>query len=132
RPAITYWMGAANYILLTGATGFLGRYLLRELLAAGRRVAVLVRGDVERLGDSPATVIAGDLRASRLGLSAVDRTWISRRCTSILHAAANVSFRAGQAWSTNVDGTARLLELGVAEFHHLSTAFVGGDRTGTI
>lgn len=32
-----------EYYLLTGATGLLGSYLLRDLLRAGRRVAVLVR-----------------------------------------------------------------------------------------
>ena len=33
-----------SYILLTGATGLLGRSLLRDLAAAGRRIAVIVRG----------------------------------------------------------------------------------------
>ena len=32
-----------RYLLLTGATGLLGRSLLRDLSAAGRRLAVLVR-----------------------------------------------------------------------------------------
>jgi len=32
------------YTLLTGATGLLGRALVRDLAAAGRRVAVVVRG----------------------------------------------------------------------------------------
>ena len=36
---------AANlkYLLLTGATGLLGRSLIRDLSADGRRLAVLVR-----------------------------------------------------------------------------------------
>ncbi|NDH94771.1 MAG: hypothetical protein EBZ13_09645, partial [Planctomycetia bacterium] len=34
-----------RYLLLTGATGLLGRSLLRDLSAAGRRLAVLVRAD---------------------------------------------------------------------------------------
>ena len=32
-----------GYTLLTGATGLVGRYLLRDLLMRGQRVAVLVR-----------------------------------------------------------------------------------------
>ena len=32
-----------HYLMLTGATGLLGRSLLRDLAAAGRRIAVLVR-----------------------------------------------------------------------------------------
>ena len=43
-------MNNSEYILLTGATGFLGRYLLRGLLASGRRVAVLVR-DAQRIAE---------------------------------------------------------------------------------
>ncbi|MEY3206523.1 MAG: Linear gramicidin synthase subunit, partial [Planctomycetota bacterium] len=35
---------ASSCILLTGATGLLGRFLLRDLTAQGRQVAVLVRG----------------------------------------------------------------------------------------
>jgi thioester reductase-like protein len=145
-------MGEPTYILLTGATGFLGRWLLRDLLATGRRVAVLVRaGEVtaeERVrkllagwgGRLPPcyprpVVLAGDLRDPSLGLSAADRDWINRRCRRVVHAAADVSFRTrrdGEPWVTNVDGTARLLELGVPEFHHVSTAFVCGDRPGPV
>jgi uncharacterized protein YbjT (DUF2867 family) len=33
-----------KYLLLTGATGLLGRSLVRDLSATGRRVAILVRG----------------------------------------------------------------------------------------
>ena len=35
--------GRSQYLLLSGATGFLGRYLLRDLLMEGQRVAVIVR-----------------------------------------------------------------------------------------
>ena len=44
--AISLANGRSNisgYHLLTGATGLLGSYLLRDFLLAGRRVAVLVR-----------------------------------------------------------------------------------------
>ena len=33
----------SEYTLLTGATGLVGRYLLRDLLSEGTRLAVLVR-----------------------------------------------------------------------------------------
>lgn len=36
------------YVLLTGATGLVGRYLLRDLLSRSERVAVLVRSDKSR------------------------------------------------------------------------------------
>ena len=40
-----------SHILLTGVTGLLGRSLLRDLAAAGRRVAVLVRGSKTAAAD---------------------------------------------------------------------------------
>ena len=33
-----------SYLLLTGSTGLVGRYVLRQLLERGQRVAVMVRG----------------------------------------------------------------------------------------
>ncbi len=144
-------------VVLTGATGLLGRYLLRDLLAAGRRVSVLVRDGrpapaAERvaavtawasqsLGQAlPAPVVlAGELTAPHLGLSAADRRWLAKTHTAVLHAAASLVFRgtpAGEPGATNVEGTGRLLDLarslGFTELHHVSTAFVCGDRRGTI
>ena len=143
-------MPARCDILLTGATGFLGRYLLRDLLARGRRVVVLVRGSAESAAERvvaataawadlpPPTVVCGDLLAPGLGLDAADRRLVGR-CGAVLHAAADVSFHDsadGGPWATNVEGTVRLLELcralHISEFHHVSTAFVCGDRTGPV
>jgi thioester reductase-like protein len=150
-------MAAAQGLLLTGATGFLGRFLLRDLLAAGRRVIVLARDTPstparERVAELVAfardslgvhlpepTVLTGDLTAPGLGLSAADRCWLGRRCHAVLHAAARVEFRRsadGEPWRTNVEGTQHLLdlcaELGLTEMHHVSTAFVCGNRAGPI
>ncbi len=142
-------------ILLTGATGLLGRYLLRDLLAAGRNVIVLARdrGDVsasERLRElhafaqdslertlPPPRVLSGDLTCPGLGLGEAERRALARRVHATVHAAAVVNYQPtpdGEPWETNVHGTRRLLELcrslGVAEVHHLSTAYVCGDRGG--
>jgi nucleoside-diphosphate-sugar epimerase len=150
-------MGDGGYVLLTGATGFLGRYLLRDLLASGRRVAVLVRDGgalsaeervrqlMSRWGDEqhdrPANpvVLAGDVCAPGLGLSIADRIWVARHCARVVHAAADVALRRtllSDPWQTNVEGTQRLLELcanlGIGELHHVSTAFVCGDRAGPV
>jgi thioester reductase-like protein len=146
-------MQAPRGIFLTGATGLVGRYLLRDLLLAGHRVGVLARDTrtataAERVaeltafwGESLGTdlprpvVLGGDLRAPGLGLSAADRRWLARTYGAVVHAAASVSFRPspdGEPWATNVDGTQHLLDLcaalGLAELHHVSTAFVCGDR----
>src|SRR5262247_3113385 len=100
-----------NYhILLTGATGLLGRYLLRNLLLADVPVAVLVRGSrrqsaedrVEALmgtwedllqRDMPRPqVLEGDICEPSLGLTAAAKQWIDDHCDSVLHNAASLSF----------------------------------------
>jgi thioester reductase-like protein len=148
---------AMPYLLLTGATGFLGRYLLRDLLADGVSVAVLVRpGRLESGGqrieavmrhwESQAghhlprpVVFAGDLSAQDLGLSHRDRKWIGEHCDTLLHCAAAMTFRAdarGEPWRTNVEGTRHVLDLcrqvGILKLHHVSTAYVCGLRVGRI
>jgi thioester reductase-like protein len=148
-------MGTVGSILLTGATGFLGRYLLRELLRSGREVAVLVRDSrttpaPERLTEllpfwrenpnqTQPRVVTGDLKKRGLGLSASDHAWLAAHCQAVVHAAAVTQFNrspSGEPWQTNLEGTRHLLDLcrslGIAEFHHISTAFVCGDRRGPI
>jgi nucleoside-diphosphate-sugar epimerase len=143
--------------LLTGATGLLGQYLLRDLLLMGHPVAVLARDSrkvsaAERIGalvDSWSQtlgrklpvpiVLAGDLVLDRLGLTGADRNWLTRHCQAIVHAAGNLSFQEtleGEPWRTNFEGTQSLLSLcreaGVLEWHHVSTAFVWGEKAGLI
>jgi nucleoside-diphosphate-sugar epimerase len=147
----------SGFIFLTGSTGLLGRYLLRELLATGQPVAVLVRDSrgrsarerieeivsfaCETLGRSlpQPTVVSGDLTLPNCGLGSADHDWLANHCRSVIHAAACISLRRspkGEPWLTNVDGTRRLLELtqrlGIAELHHVSTAFVCGMRKGAV
>jgi thioester reductase-like protein len=143
--------------LLTGATGLLGRYVLAELLARLQPVTVLCRDSQEgnageriralvgllselfrRTFPIP-TVLAGDLGVANLGLTSVDRQWLSKRCQVVVHGAASLSFRQcedGEPWLTNVEGTSTLLEisrqLGLDEWHYVSTAFVCGRRSGEI
>ena len=150
-------MKSPRRVLLTGVTGFLGRYLLRDLLDAGCRVAVLARSlpkqpASERIAALhswceestgrrlPApTALCGDLTVRGLGLSANDRRWLAAHCRCVVHAAARTGMRKspdGEPARTNVEGTQQLLDLcvrlGIEEFHHLSTAFVCGDRPGPV
>jgi thioester reductase-like protein len=146
------------HVLLTGATGLLGQYLLRDLLLAGRQVAVLLRPRgkltaAERLEATLArwerelgrplprpAALEGDLCREDLGLSPEGRAWVAEHCGPVLHNAASVSFtgpdRAAGPWLTNVGGTARLLAFcrrhGLREFHYVSTAYVCGKRTGAV
>jgi thioester reductase-like protein len=144
-------------ILLTGATGLLGRYLLPSLLLKGNPVAVLARPAggkqaAERIAEIMAfwkdrlrtnlkspLVLAGELGPHGLGLTLANRQWLTRHRPAVIHAAANLSFRQtpeSEPWRTNLEGTRSLLQLcreaGVTEWHQVSTAFVCGRRTGFI
>lgn len=145
------------YHLLTGPTGLLGSYLLRDGLLAGRCLAVLVRrgrsesarsrvesmlARLEGGGHSPLprpVVIEGDLSQPGLGVEASDVRWLTRHCTAVIHNAANLTFEGsphGEPWLSNVHGTRELLGLcrlaGIRQFHHISTAYVCGQRQGRI
>jgi thioester reductase-like protein len=148
----------SKHILLTGATGLLGRCLLRDLLLAGVPVAVLIRarGDESassRLGDildewegdlprplSRPVVLQGDMTEPGLGLGKQQRRWLAQHCGSVLHNAASLTFvgtdRSRDPWLSNLTGTANVLEAcreaGLREFHYISTAFVCGQRPSPI
>lgn len=146
-----------SYLLMTGATGLLGRYLLRDLSLEGQQLAVLVRpGKLSSARDRVESVcqyweaiggrslprpivIPGDLREPGLAISAADRRWLAEHCTAVLHSAASMVFRAqtdGEPQRTNVEGTRALLDLcretGIRRFHHVSTAYLCGLRTGRV
>jgi thioester reductase-like protein len=146
-----------GYCFLTGGTGLLGRFLIRDLLLRGARLALLVRGTKREsaqerlegilqswereLGHSlPRPVmIEGDLREPELGLTRESKTWVSRHCDQIIHSAASLAFHAdgeGEPWRTNFDGTRHMLELcrttKIRRLHYVSTAYVCGLREGTI
>jgi thioester reductase-like protein len=135
-------------ILLTGATGLLGRDVLARLLAARARsrVLVLVR-DAERWTASTRTVpgiervtpVVGDLRSDGLGLNAWARQQVRRNATAVIHLAADTKFSRplDDARTVNTAGTMRVLELAAecdaaVRFAHVSTAFVAGRRIGVI
>ncbi len=147
-----------SYLLLTGATGLLGRSLLRDLAAAGRRLAVVVRGSktaaaTDRVDellrdwrevagvevDCP-VVLEGDLADEGLGLQPEQRDWIARNVREVIHSAASLSFQRrdadGEPYTSNVTGTRNVLALcraaGIRRLHHVSSAYVCGLREGTI
>ncbi|MFJ1639049.1 amino acid adenylation domain-containing protein [Streptomyces sp. NPDC088256] len=120
----------ARDILLTGATGFLGAYLLRDLLAHTRaRVHCLVRAEnserarrrladtarryrLAHVVDDPRVVpVCGDLARRDMGLDARAYADLSSTVEAVYHAAAHINFMAPYASvrATNVDGMAEVL-----------------------
>ncbi|MFD3522930.1 amino acid adenylation domain-containing protein [Streptomyces sp. NPDC058653] len=146
-----------EHVLLTGATGFLGAFLLRELLRrTDATVHCLVRGgdrpnaekrlrsvvDAYGLGDPSSehrvSVVAGDLARPRLGLSAADFDRLARTVDAVYHAGAavNLVYSYEQLRDTNVHGTQEILRLAALHrtvpVHHISTVGVyGGGSAGS-
>ncbi len=148
----------SDYLLLTGATGLVGQYLVRDLLLRDEPLAVVIRSQA----DTPAPArldqildywegnlklrlprpicLEGDITQPNLGLSAEDRQWVGRHCRAILHNAASLKFTGSdpnqEPWLSNFTGTANVLglcrQLGISELHYVSTAYVCGCRSGRV
>jgi thioester reductase-like protein len=149
---------APKSLLITGVTGLLGSSLVRDLLLDGRSLAVVVRRSrkqsaaarveaivvhwEEMLGKRlpRPTVLEGDLTRPLCGLDADARRWVGEHCDELLNNAASLTFRgsdrAEEPWRTNVTGTREVLalarETGLRHFHHVSTAYVCGLRSGLV
>ncbi|WP_338674984.1 thioester reductase domain-containing protein [Streptomyces sp. SCSIO 30461] len=136
-------------VLLTGATGFLGAYLLRDLLRTTRAtVHCLVRGtdeadararlrknlewyafwdgiDTDRL-----SVVVGDLAQPLLGLAPDRFDTLARGVDAVYHAAAAVNglYPYAALKDANVTGTAEILRLAARHrtvpVHHVSSTGV--------
>lgn len=141
-----------KHVLLTGATGFLGHYLLAAILRRTKaHCTLLLRPAVEH-GVERLCHLVGELgidlrpaiRAGRvIPVEAELPETIDEEALCgvdvILHAAASTKFRSdsrGDPVRTNVEGTRRLLEtadrLGVRRFALVSTAYACGRARGNI
>lgn len=134
-------------VLITGATGGLGAYLLHELASqTGDTLVCLVRADneaaaarrihdnLDRYGLSLPTsrleVLAGDVAAPRMGLLQAAYAALSEGIDAVYHAAAMVDFLApySRLKATNVDGTLAILRFAgtgrAKSIHYISTTAV--------
>jgi thioester reductase-like protein len=146
---------------ITGGTGFLGVHLLDELLAGSGTFTLLTRPQADPIAriqkalalastDGQAwtdedlrerlAVVPVDFSEPNLGLSAQQFRELADGVDAILHCAGSVELDGDIARlrRTNVEGTARILELAQAgsrtpDLFHVSTAFVAGHRrTGIV
>ncbi len=98
-----------SLVFVTGASGFLGGHLVRELVAAGHTVRALSRSSksdavIAALGAAPVRAQLDDVSGLRTALAG---------CDAVFHAAADTSMWRANAESqtaTNVQGTVSLLE----------------------
>ncbi|MCX5414994.1 non-ribosomal peptide synthetase [Streptomyces sp. NBC_00059] len=149
--------GPARRPFLTGASGFLGAFLLRDLIeTTGGPVDCLVRAldeqdGARRLRDNLRHYglwhdryqdliqpVPGDLAAPGLGLTPETRAALVRRLGPVLHNGARVNFAAGYGdlRAANVAGTEELLRL-LADsdspgLHHVSTTSVHTPSDGPV
>ncbi len=130
---------------VTGATGFIGRFLVEELLDHREgEVFVLVREGslprmqrlIDRWDTDRVVPVVGDLGADRLGL---DADWIAEHAGSVdhfFHLAAIYDMTADDATNErlNVGGTRHALELAdalhVGCFHQVSSVAAAGEFHG--
>ncbi len=118
---------APETAVVTGAAGWLGQNLVRDLLADGRRVRGLVRTDeeaalLEVAGRAVETVV-GDVRDP----ATLDRLFAGAAGATVFHAAAVIhpAGRTRELFDVNVGGTALVLDrarrAGVHRFVHVSS-----------
>ncbi len=123
-------------VFLTGATGFLGSHVARELAGRGAELRLLVRktSRIDNLEGIVAETVVGDLREPESLRSAVSG------CDAVMHVAADYRLwvRDPQAmYAANVDGTRNLLQIAreqsVSRFVYTSSVATMGFRSdGTI
>jgi nucleoside-diphosphate-sugar epimerase len=137
-------------LLVTGATGFIGRELVARLRAAGRPVAVLARareGVAARARVAAALggeadgvdIIEGELTAGGLAAAPAALRSLRARVETVAHCAGDASFAPDDPApyvAAHVDGPAALLRAlaggRLARWAHVSTAYVCGAREGTV
>jgi nucleoside-diphosphate-sugar epimerase len=124
-------------VFVTGATGFLGGHVVRQLLSGGHDVTALVRRPYEarHLADAGCRLVQGDLTdpgSIRTGM---------QDCSGVIHMAAQYEtglsgpdrgWRTEQMARINVDGTRHVLEamrdLDIPRGVYTSTLAVNGDE----
>jgi NAD(P)-dependent dehydrogenase (short-subunit alcohol dehydrogenase family) len=131
---------------VTGATGFVGRHLVDNLLKRKGTVHVLVRKGsqkkldalIERMGWDAARVVpvAGDLSKPKLGISPAQQKSLGGKIKHFFHLAAIYDLTADAASQkvANIEGTRNAVHLAEALkagcFHHTSSIAVAGLYSG--
>ncbi len=146
-------MNRQELILVTGATGFLGMQLVRELLVQQpqARLALLIRDRPNQSGQQRADafipaadrarvqVLSGDVSQPSCGLEAETCRRLQSETTRLVHSAATVRFdhSLDEARRINVEGTRHILDFAggaphLRSFAYVGTAYVAGERSDLV
>jgi NAD(P)-dependent dehydrogenase (short-subunit alcohol dehydrogenase family) len=146
-PSASHRGGFVMAYFVTGATGFIGRFLVANLVKRGKPVFVLVRkgsearlADLERRCGADArhlVPVSGDLARERLGVSAADLRKLKGKVDHVFHLAAIYDLTASpeSQRQANVDGTRHAVDfaaaIGARCFDHVSSIAAAGLYEGT-
>src|SRR3984957_20386377 len=146
-------MNNEELILVTGATGFLGVQLVRELLERkpNATLALLIRNGTGQSAQQRADsfiplversrvqVFSGDVSQPNCGLDPAAYRRLSSETTRVIHSAATVRFdhSLDEARRINVEGTRHILDFAggareLRSFAYVGTAYVAGERSGLV
>jgi thioester reductase-like protein len=146
-------MNNEELILVTGATGFLGVQLVRELLQRRPKatLALLIRNRTGQSGQQRADsfiplaersrvqVFSGDVSQPNCGLDPAAYERLSAETTRVIHSAATVRFdhSLDEARRINVEGTRHILDFAgcahqLRSFAYVGTAYVAGERSDLV
>jgi nucleoside-diphosphate-sugar epimerase len=144
----------SHTILLTGATGFLGSNIACHLIKKGHKLILLARANkdltptqrfekifhwfgLKKEELANITIFEAALEEKNLGLETNDYHDLLQYTDEIIHSAAATSFserHRAQVERTNLTSLLNILTLAQEShcyfFHHISTAYVAGRRTG--
>jgi thioester reductase-like protein len=146
-------MNSEELIFVTGATGFLGVQLVRELLDRHPEatLALLIRDRTDQSGQQRADafipaadrsrvqVFSGDVAHPNCGLESGAYERLLAETTRVIHSAATVRFdhSLDEARRINVEGTRHILDFasaarGLRSFAYVGTAYVAGERSDLV